>query len=412
MALTLQKSGLQSNALEYFEKLSGDTSEISSESAYMAAVIIFDQKKYEEAIKKFEGFTKRYNNSSRAPYAAFNIGLSYFNLNKFKEADTAFVNFLKNYPSSNLIKRAWFNLGDIALKLKNYDDALIWFSKISENDSSWLEAQLKICDVYILNKNADKLTQKIIDILKKIDAKAALENDSLIPALFKMGKTLSAYGKNDEAEGVYEKITFFSKSPKNMFDAKFKIGQINFLKKNYQKAESVLSGVINMQSNGNLYNNFEARELYACVLIETQKADEAVKVFNDIIISESAPEHVKTKARFGKARAIAAKKMYSEAIELLENLAADVQDIELLAAVHYELAECYKESGKNDDAIKNLLKIEILFKETEKIDEARVMLLELYVKTGARKDAKNIKDEILKSNATKTIKDRAKELLK
>ncbi len=412
LALTLQKNGLQSNALEHFEKLSNDTSEIGSEAAYMAAVILFDQKKYDEAIKKFEEFTKKFEKSARTPYAAFNIGLSYFNLNKFKEADASFVAFLKNYPSSGLIKRAWFNLGDIALKLKNYDDALIWFSKITETDSSWLEAQLKICDVYILNKNTEKLTAKISDILKKIDAKAALENESLIPALFKMGKTLAAYGKNDEAENVYEKITFFSKSPRNIFDAKFKIGQINYLKKNYQKAETTLNSIISAAASGNLYNIFEARELYGCVLIEMQRQDEAVKIFNDIITNENSPEHVKTKARIGKAQALASKKSYPEAIELLENLASDVQDIELLAGVQYELAKCYKESGKIDEAIKNLLKIEILFKETEKIDDARIALLELYIKTNNKKDAKNIKDEIMKSKAPKNIKDRAKEILK
>ncbi len=65
-----------------------------------------------------------------------------------------------------------------------------------------------------------------------------------------------------------------------------------------------------------------------------------------------------------------------------------------------------------EEAVKNLLKIEILYRDTAVFHDARLRLLEIYVKTKQKKDAKNLKAEIMKSSAPKALKDRANELIK
>ncbi len=411
LAMTLQKSGLASNALEHFEKLSAGTSEIASESAYMAAVILFDQKKYDDAISRFNNFVKNFSGSPRAQFASFNVGLAFFNVARYKEAEDAFYAFLKGYPRSDFASRAWFNLGEIAVLKKNYDGAHSWFMKIGESDPLWLEAQLKICDIYQISNDIDKLSQKYEEVLKKADGIKA-DSESLIPVLFKMGKALSARQKFELAAAAYEKIIAVSKSERNSADARFKLAAVYFARGEFEKSMKVLAELDASKTVGGNYNSFEAGELLGRNLAGLKKYEEAVAVFEKIISDASAPEHIRALAKFSKGTALLAAQKFDKAVELFEALVSEAQDVEVLAKAHIALARGYSALEKNDDAVRNLLKIEILYRDSESLDDARLMLLELYVKMKKNKDARTLREDILKSGASKTVKDRAREILK
>ncbi|HNY12751.1 MAG TPA: tetratricopeptide repeat protein, partial [Candidatus Wallbacteria bacterium] len=403
--------GQASSALEHFEKLSAGTSEIASESAYMAAVILFDQKKYDDSVSKFNNFVRIFPGSPRAQFASFNVGLAFFNMARYREAEEAFYAFLKGYPKSDFASRAWFNLGEISVLKKNYDGAHSWFMKISESDQLWLEAQLKICDIYQLQNDADKLSQKYEEVLKKADGVKA-DSESLIPVLFKMGKVLSALGKFDLAAAAYEKIIKVSKSERNSADARYKLASVHFARGDFEKSMNAVHELEGLKTGGGAYSPFEVKELLGRNLAGMRKYDEAAAVFEAIILDVQAPEHVKAIAKFSKGTALFAAQKFDQAIGIFEALASEIQDVEVLAKVHIALARCYSASEKNDEAIKNLLKIEILYHDSESLNEARLMLLELYVKTKKNKDARTLRDEILKSGASKAIKDKAKEISK
>jgi len=412
LGMALQKSGLLSEAYDRFSSLASSTSEIGMEAAYVSAVILFDQKKYEDAISRFREFLSRFPSSSKAQYASFNIGLAYFNMAKYKEARETLLEFTSNYKTSAYLVRSYYNLGEISIIEKKYEDAISWFSKIPQTDTMWLEAELKICDTYFALKNLNQLAERYGKIIAVIES-APAESDYIVPALFKMGKNLSALSKYDLAVKAYEKIIAVSKSERNSLDAKFKIAVIHFETGVYDKCSQLCQQLLGQKNLGaGAYSVHEVKELYGRAACALKNFDEALKIFDEILSSEGVAEHIRHQARFGRAAVYNEKKDYQKAIESFEQLAADVQDVEMLARVHYLLAGAYDGVNNHEEAVKNLLKIEILYKDTAAIHDARLKLLEIYVKTKQRKDAKNLKAEIMKSSAPKSIKDKANELTK
>ncbi len=412
LGMALQKSGLLSEAYERFSSLASATSEIGVDAAYVSAVILFDQKKYDQAIARFRDFLSRFPSSSKAQHASFNIGLAYFNLAKYKEAREALLEFNANYKASSYLVRSYFNLGEISIIEKKYEDAISWFTKIPQTDSMWLEAELKICDAYFALKDLNQLTERYRKIIAAVESVPS-EADYIVPALFKIGKNLSALCKYDLAVKAYEKIIAVSKSERNSMDAKFKIAVILFETGGFDKCAQLCQQLLGQKDIGaGAYSVYEVKELSGRAACALKKFDEAMKIFDEILASEGVAEHIRHQARFGRATVYNEKKDFQKAIESFEQLALDVQDVEMLARVHYLLAAAYEGANNSEEAVKNLLKIEILYKDTTIVHDARLKLLEIYVKTKQRKDAKNLKAEIMKSSAPKSVKDKANELTK
>jgi len=412
LGMALQKNGLLSEALDSFLTVADSSDEIGVEALYAGAVILFDQKKYEEAIAKFRALLSRFPSSLKAPNAAFNIGLAYFNMAKYKEAREALLNFTNNFQSSNYLFRSYFNLGEISMIEKSYEEAITWFAKIPSGDNIWLEADLKICDAYFALKDFKKLSEKYRQIITAVDT-AAADSDYIVPALFKMGKNLAALNENELARRAYEKIIQLSKSPRNLSDAKYRLALIYFETKNYDKCLAACDELLTQKDvNGNTFSLYELRDLKGRAKNALADYDGAIAIFDEILSSSDAPEHIRLQTRFNKAMVYNDKKDYPKAVENFELLASDAQDIELLAKIHYLLGDAYYAMNNTEEAVKNLLKVEILFKDTAVINDARLKLLEIYVKTRQKKDAKNLRADIMKSSAPKAIKDRANELFK
>ncbi len=412
LGMALQKSGALSESLESFLTVADSSDEIGVEALYAGAVILFDQKKYEEAAAKFRLLLSRFPSSLKAPDAAFNIGLAFFNMAKYKEAKEALIDFANNYKSSNHLFRGYFNLGEISMIEKKYTDAITWFAKIPSGDNMWLEAELKICDAYFALKDFKKLSEKYRQIITAVDS-ASADSEYMVPALFKMGKNLAALNENELAQRAYEKIIMLSKSPRNLSNAKYRLALIFFESKNYDKCLAACDELMGQKdTGGNAFSPFELGNLKGRAKSAIADYDGALAIFDEILSSGGAPEHIRLQTRFNKAMVYNDKKEYSKAIENFELLASDAQDIEMLAKTHYLLGCAYYAINNTDEAIKNLLKVEILFKDTATIHEARLKLLEIYVKTKQKKDAKSLRADILNSSAPKSIKDRANELSK
>ncbi len=412
LGMALQKTGLTSEAFEYFSAVSNASDEIGIEALYASAVILFDQKKYEPATDKFRALVSKFPFSARAQNASFNICLAYFNMAKYKEAKSALLEFINKYPNSDNLQRSYFNLGEIAIIEKNYNEAISWFSKIPQSDQIWLEAELKICDAYSALKEHKKLSANYQRIIAAVDSHENV-SDYMVPALFKMGKNLAALNENVLAIRAYEKALALSKSPRNSADARFKLAILYFEIKNYEKCLAACDFLLDSkEAAGNSFSIYEVKELKGRLKMAESNYEKAIEIFDDILAAADSPEHVRMQTRFYKAMVYFDKKEFDKAVENFESLASDVQDIELLAKIHLHSGRAYYELKNIDEAIKNLLKIEILFKDSSAIHEARLKLLEIYTATRQKKDAKNLKAEIMKSNAPEAIKDRANELFK
>lgn len=413
LGMSLQKSGLLSEAYERFAAVAGSSDEISVEALYASAVILFDQKKYGQAVERFRAFLERFPSSQKAQHSAFNIGLAYFNMAKYKEAREALVDFTVKFPASSYLAASFYNLGEISMIEKKYDEAISWFAKVPEQDPMRLESELKTCDAYFALRDMKKLSEKYRSVLASVGGSAAGDSDHVVPALFKMGKNLSALGEHALAAAAYEKIAAVSKSPRNTMDAKFKLARVRFDTGEYDKCVALCDELTAAGAQaGGQFSVYEAKALAALAKGRLNKYDEAMAAFDEILAAADAPDHVRTQARFDRASLLYDKKDYQKAVESFEQLALEVQDVEMLARIHYSLGGAYDAIGNGEEAVKNLLKVEILYRDTAVIHEARLRLLEIYVRTKQKKDAKNLKTEIMKSSAPKAVKDKANELVK
>lgn len=84
---------------------------LDPEVLFVEGVSAFEEKRYEDAVRKFSMILKHFAQSRFAKPAQYNLGMSLNKLNKCMEAAHAFATFIENNPTDPDIPDAWLKLG-------------------------------------------------------------------------------------------------------------------------------------------------------------------------------------------------------------------------------------------------------------------------------------------------------------
>ena len=83
------------------ETLLGHLAEIDAYNLYAQGEVLFDQKKYEEAIEIFKEVQVKYPESDQAVNALVNIGAAYMAQEEFRQAGAIFQQVVDKYSDSS-----------------------------------------------------------------------------------------------------------------------------------------------------------------------------------------------------------------------------------------------------------------------------------------------------------------------
>lgn len=151
---------------------------------------LFDEKKYEEAIKIFEDILQQ---EPEAFIINLNIGHCYFQMEKYEKAIEYYQKVLDRQPEN---KNAMLGLGNAYLNMGKKEEALAWYSKIKFED---------IDDPIVLYNMGNSFYENSMyeESLKYYERAVKLQDDFL-DARYRLGLAYITLGKNEEALREFE----------------------------------------------------------------------------------------------------------------------------------------------------------------------------------------------------------------
>lgn len=151
---------------------------------------LFDEKKYEEAIKVYEGIIAQ---EPEAFIINLNIGHCYFQMEKYDLAIEYYQKVLARQPDN---KNALLGIGNAYLNMGKKEEALAWYSKIKFED---------IDDPIVLYNMGNSFYENSLyeESLKYYQRALKIQEDFL-DARYRLGLAYITLGKNEEALREFE----------------------------------------------------------------------------------------------------------------------------------------------------------------------------------------------------------------
>ncbi len=110
--------------------VSGGGEAVSPEALYSTALGLVKASQFEEGIRKFEEFLKRYPDHPLAANAFYWIGEAYYGLGKYRDAILQFEDFRRKYPNSAKVPASILKEALAFLKLQDKNAAKILLNKL------------------------------------------------------------------------------------------------------------------------------------------------------------------------------------------------------------------------------------------------------------------------------------------
>ncbi|MBL7210440.1 MAG: tetratricopeptide repeat protein [Candidatus Omnitrophica bacterium] len=366
------------------------------EEALFVAEKAFGDGFYEVSLELLERFSKNYPNSSHQPQVELLIGQCYFYQNRFLDALNKFEE-LKNKPAAKKIKDAsiyW--IAEVHFKGNSFSRAASYYKEIIDNftDSPYLPAAYYSLGWCMFEEGDFREALEYFRAVESKFPKEARKTDAAFKAIECLYNLKDYTGLKKEI-GPYLKL--YSKDPNRLSYLYFYLAEADYYLKDFHKAIQEYSRALadrpgrpQGQEDDNLEalvglgigwsylklkQYVKAEESFAGInpeklekssrdvlllgravlMIETGRANQAEKIYSELILGASAPL-VLVQGYLGKAELLYSQGLYKEAISLYREALSEFEsaDIpaELLDKLHYNLAWAYLKDGEFKEAIK------------------------------------------------------------
>ncbi len=144
-------------------------SQIKAEEEFKAlhqeAAIFFNEKKYDEALLRFDKIIAKDKNNITAYFAKANV---LANQAKYEEAINALANIIK---ADNLYVEAYYLLGVLLYKTENFSDAVAHFRKVIYVDPEIVLAYYNLGNIYLYQKKFSKAGREFNNVITLLETK-------------------------------------------------------------------------------------------------------------------------------------------------------------------------------------------------------------------------------------------------
>ena len=404
-------SGL-TTAWDFVKNPNDDIKKAYQHVAFFRGIELVTIGNYEEAIEKFNLSLKygSYNKSYKA-LATYWKAESYYRLHQYNEAISSYREFILSAGAFQLkeYKIAHYNLGYCNFKQRNYNEALSWFRKfidlgIKGNNELLADAYNRAGDITYLMSDYNTA-------IKYYNSAAALNLSDADYALYQEGFAYGLLGNYKSKITSLEKlIKGYPESP-YIDDAYFEIAVSYQLTNNLTSAESYLIRLIDDYP----VSSFKKEALVQLGLIyyNENKTEKAITTYKDVVRSYPGTDEAKSALQglkniyiekndietylafvnelggqvkitrtetdsllFSNAENIYFKGEYDKAIVKLHEYLTNYGNSAFAKNATLYLAECYKQQGRNDEALKEYNKVISMpgneFKEQSLLESSRI----------------------------------------
>jgi len=285
-----------------------DNKSFDDDIPYYMANIKFKTGKFQEAIDAASPLIEKSNGIQRSELSKI-IGESYFNLNEFDKA----IPFLLDYEGK---KGKWNNtdyylLGYAYYQQKNYEDAMLWFTKIIDgNNAVSQNAYYHLAECYLKSDRKQEALNAFRNA-KQMDFNAAIKKDAWL------NYAKLSYEIGNPYKGVAEVIQEYLEAyPGDLDESEVK----EYLISAYISANDYQGALQYLKNSDSKENEtyHKVAFLYGSQLFKEQQYSKSIENFN-LSIENSSNSKFKSRALFWKAEALYRLKKYEEALKGFQN---------------------------------------------------------------------------------------------
>ncbi|NLF97143.1 MAG: tetratricopeptide repeat protein [Candidatus Riflebacteria bacterium] len=372
--------------------------------AYIRALALSRTGEFEKSLVAFDEFVKKYPRNAKTDEAIYQTGLVNIALSRFKEAIEYFDKISSEKVDPDLREKAiyrigecWFNLGNIKLAGDNFDKVIKVFPKgKARYDALYQLGEL----AYMQESHADALTA--------FEAIAASKNELAAQATFRSGEVLMKAGRHNDAIIRFQE--YLNKYPDGKLkeDAIFKIGIAWLELKDRAQALAAFSQLMNAKG----YFRQEARFHIGEIARELENYPLAIQHYK-AIIAEDAVHPLASRARRAVGISLYQTKDYKGAID---TFAAILKDYPATDAAIPEsrlwFGKSLIASGDVENGILEVLKVPVLYPDSEFIAAAYAEAARAYEKLNNINKSRMMYEELLKVKPNADLRQEAETALK
>ncbi len=381
---------------------------------------LYARKMYGPAIAEYEKFLRDNPRSSEAASARFRFADSYYFTKDYAAAIAHFEVFLKDFPSDKRVPVAHFRLGTARYYQGNVSRAIRELSGLSRRAE---DPVLKSGARFYLARSLEEKgkTSRALDILRALASQASSSEYATYAGVAVGDAHLKAGDLDAALREGYLPASQRSQPAPLVQQAQFKVGEIYFSNKRYTEAAEYYERALASSDDAELkdkallglfYCDYyegqieraerryslhqplivsgthqsEITFLFASLLADQKKYDEALKKLDDVIADRQAEGELKEKAQFKKIAVLSEMGQKEVSLTVLEQyFGSATKDADRLLS---QKGELLAEIGKTDEALAVFQKVRQEHPSSEYAKSALFQSAVAVVKAGRMEEAK------------------------
>jgi TolA-binding protein len=322
----------------------GDVEDMSS--AYInKAHILFNQKKYEQAVSTYEEFAQRFPGHPKRQLALYQAGLCYVRLDRGGNAVDRWEEVVQSDPASEVAERAWVRAGDLYFQTEHYAEAKRCYQGLLDNFANTRVAgmaTLRLAQCEYNAGNDQEALQRFSEVLERFPDShvAASAEHGIEQSLYRLGQ------REDGSEVLAELVERYPTSP-FAADAQFEIATRLYKSERFEEAAEAFRRVVSQ------FPGFAAADRAHFLMAEaygkTGSSDKARLCYEQFLMFFPKSELVSTvRFRLGSLRFVEGDYMQA-AVDFTGVLSTETSE-EIASASLYNLALCRRMLGEAEEA--------------------------------------------------------------
>ena len=290
LAWALDAQGKAADSAKYFRRIAKrfPESRLAAESLFRAAEADYSEEDFESSIRGFRETLAKAESPSLKEQAAHKLGWAHYRLKEFDEAKDAFSQQVRTFADGDLAIDASLMIGECCFEKQDYGSALKAYNSCLNKLSRSKNGQLAALSLLHAGQCAGKLgdwdsSRKHLQKLLKDFPESDLANETNYELAWAMQKT----GDTQKASKLYERVANATDSVVGA-RARFMLGEIQFLDKDYEKAIRTFFKVAYGYGHPEApkaYRTWQANAMFEAARCceSTKRSDAAERLYKDLI---------------------------------------------------------------------------------------------------------------------------------
>ncbi|MEX0680601.1 MAG: tetratricopeptide repeat protein, partial [Balneolales bacterium] len=341
--------------------------ELAAEALFWSADSYYNLGEWRNSIQRFERFVEGYPEHRLTGAAIYSLGWAYFNMRVYEEAVRYFEIFDREHEPPPIALYPYdvdtrLRLGDSFYAMGRFDDAILRYEEVTDNDSGADYAIFQIGNSYFRNERSFEAVQNFRRLIRNFP-----DSRLRVQAQYNIGYIYFQTGNYDQA--IEEFHMLINRFPGSSWAARaqYQIGDAYYNAGNYEKAIEAYRTILDVYPRSDYLVDAVNGIQYAQVAGDME--DTSLDILESFL-NQHPQTGTADRLRFKQAENLAEAGDYEEAITSFRHYIRVTTDESMLPEAYYNIAEAYEQLQQFPEAVEAFQEIVNRFPESDRMDPA------------------------------------------